>query len=132
MSDKKDRSPTRSLTGSPDKANMVQRQLQQDITEFKKQNAILSQKIELLQIQLKDSQDREETTKRLHETMLSAFDENKSDIKIPNADEIHKLLANYSKQLLLAHQIVIIVNLFVILCIQIKITWIHLLSHNLT
>jgi hypothetical protein len=42
-------------------------------TEFEKAKAILQQKVELLELQLKESQEREDNTKKMHETLMNAL-----------------------------------------------------------
>ena len=51
----------------------MEKQIRDHDNVYKKEKAMLTQKIELLSIQLKDSQEREESTRRLHDTMLSAL-----------------------------------------------------------
>ena len=41
--------------------------------ELMTQNAILAQKVELLEIELKESKERGQSFKRIHETMLAAW-----------------------------------------------------------
>lgn len=98
MSASLDRSGSRSRNSSPDELNLLKKQLQQQENDFKREKAILSHKIELLTIQLKDSQEREETAKRLHETMLSVFNTEKGIDHLANSEEIYKLINEYGKK----------------------------------
>ena len=62
----------------------LEKQLRDKDNSFKKERALLSQKIELLELQLKDSIEREESTKRLHDTMLNAFKQDTQEGKKNN------------------------------------------------
>lgn len=44
--------------------------------EFEKSRAILQQKVELLEMQLNESEEREENIKKMHETMMAALQDN--------------------------------------------------------
>ncbi|CDW83552.1 UNKNOWN [Stylonychia lemnae] len=58
-------------------------------TEHEKQKAILQQKVELLELQLKESQEREYNIKKMHETLMNALqnDNSSSGFKTPRAYE---------------------------------------------
>lgn len=60
-------------------AMSAEKQLREQETANKKEKALLTQKIELLELQLKDSQEREEQAKRMHNTILSAFNKDTED-----------------------------------------------------
>ena len=76
----------------------LEKQLREKDNSFKKENALLSQKIELLNIQLKDSQEREENTRRMHSTMLSAFKDNKQESSKFGDPNIDKLIKEYENK----------------------------------
>jgi hypothetical protein len=99
MSKLNERSGSRSRTSSPDKSQVIQLKMQQQEIDYKKEIAILSQKIELLSIQLKDSKEREESTKRLHDTMLSVFNRHSSTDFTENSEDIHNLILEYGNTL---------------------------------
>lgn len=69
----------------------LQNHLREAENKYKKEIALLQQKIELLNIELKDSCEREQNTKRLHDTMLNAFrNEGSGESKFgdPNVDKL--------------------------------------------
>lgn len=94
---------------SPNKANIsnpqilsLEKQMRERDNSYKKENALLQQKIELLNIQLKDSHEREQSTKRLHDTMISAFkneDKEESQFGDPHIDKLVKQYDNKVKYL---------------------------------
>jgi hypothetical protein len=59
----------------------------------------LKQKIELLNIQLKDSQDRELTTKKLHDTMLNAFKNNSQQEENMGESKMKMLVEEYEQKI---------------------------------
>lgn len=74
-----ERRNSKSPTKTDLSAQNVEKQLRDNDALYKKEKAILSQKIEFLNLQLKDSQEREENTRKLHETMLSALNQDNSN-----------------------------------------------------
>ena len=48
-------------------------------TDFEKEKAILKQKAELLELQLKEANDREENIKKMHETLMFALQNDQSN-----------------------------------------------------
>lgn len=47
--------------------------------DLQRDNAVLQQKVELLQFQLKDSEERESNFKQMHETMIAALGKDDKD-----------------------------------------------------
>ena len=47
--------------------------MRQKESDFAKERAILKQKVELLELQLKDSTEREESQRKMHETMINCL-----------------------------------------------------------
>ena len=77
----------------------LEKTLRENENKYKKETALLKQKIELLKIELKDSQERELSTRRLHDTMFNAFKndpKNSSQFGDPNID---KLIKEYDSKL---------------------------------
>ena len=69
------RSPTKRVLA----AETIEKQLRENDVSHKKEKALLSQKIEFLSLQLKDSQEREENARKIHDTMISAFKQDNSE-----------------------------------------------------
>ena len=73
----------------------MKKEIRQKEAQFVKEKAILEQKVELLEIQLKDVHDREENFRKMHETMISVFKaEAEQSIRTPRevelASRLHK------------------------------------------
>jgi len=72
----------------------LRKEMRQKECDFEKQKAILQQKVELLELQLRESQEREENAKKMHETMMSALrsgeDEGKSSKESELAQQLLK------------------------------------------
>lgn len=78
--EKSDESRTsRSPTKRDLAAETIEKQLRDNDVSHKKEKALLSQKIEFLSLQLKDSQEREENARKIHDTMISAFKQDNSE-----------------------------------------------------
>jgi hypothetical protein len=76
----------------------LEKQLREQDIRSKKESALLTQKIDLLKIELKDSQDREKSTRRLHDTMLSAFKEDSKDVSQYGNGNLDKLINEYKNK----------------------------------
>jgi hypothetical protein len=76
----------------------LEKQLREHDIRSKKESALLTQKIDLLKIELKDSHDREKSTQRLHDTMLSAFKDNSKDVSQYGDGNIDKLINEYKNK----------------------------------
>lgn len=76
----------------------LSKQMREQDIKFKKEKALLTQKIELLKIELKDSQDREQSTRRLHDTMLSAFKQDPKDNSQFGDGNVDKLINEYQNK----------------------------------
>lgn len=76
----------------------LSKQMREQDIKFKKEKALLTQKIELLKIELKDSQDREQSTRRLHDTMLSAFKQDTKDGSQFGDGNVDKLINEYQNK----------------------------------
>ena len=73
----------------------MKKDIRQKEAQFVKEKAILEQKVELLEIQLKDVHEREENFRKMHETMISVFKaEAEQSIRTPRevelASRLHK------------------------------------------
>lgn len=77
----------------------LEKQLRDKDIAFKKEKALLAQKIELLNIQLKDAQEREESTRRLHDTMFSAFKQDPKDGQLIDRHNFDNLLKEYESKI---------------------------------
>jgi len=53
----------------------LKREMRRKEQDFQKQNAILKQQVQLLELQAKEFEQREEKLKRMHESMLKAVQE---------------------------------------------------------
>jgi hypothetical protein len=76
----------------------LERQLREQDIRSKKEGALLTQKIDLLKIELKDSQDREKSTRRLHDTMISAFKQDSKDVSQYGDGNLDKLINEYKNK----------------------------------
>jgi len=54
--------------------------------EHEKDQAILHQKVEILVLQLKEAEEREQTIKRMHATMMQALDDQDLRAKVFHSD----------------------------------------------
>lgn len=77
----------------------LEKQLRDRDIAFKKEKALLAQKIELLNIQLKDSQEREESNRRLHDTMFSAFKQDSKNGSQSDYENFDNLLREYEQKI---------------------------------
>ena len=64
-----------------------------------KEEALLSQKVEILELQLKDSQEREENLRRMHDTMLGVFRNETPEKRSPIAHELEIAEKLHQKEL---------------------------------
>lgn len=67
--------------------------------EFRKEKALLQQKIQLLNMQLQDSQEREENTKRMHATMLNAFKNDDDQLNSRDDENVHQIITDYEQKI---------------------------------
>jgi hypothetical protein len=75
-------SPT-SSTNDYQVVNELRRDLRKKEQEFGKERAVLKQQVQLLELQTKEHQLREDQMKQLHQTMLSAVQESRSEKASP-------------------------------------------------
>ena len=78
-----------------DACSQMKKDIRQKEAQFVKEKAILEQKVELLEIQLKDVHEREENFRKMHDTMISVFKaEAEQSIRTPRevelASRLHK------------------------------------------
>lgn len=71
--------------------------------EFMKQAAVLSQKIELMHMQLKDAEERETSFKKMHDTMMEALKQDGAESQLIKEREFMNSINEKEKEELRKH-----------------------------